>query len=297
MSARKAFVLGALVGAGVLAAVGAVTASSTRQSANAAGQRGQVPPSALPDLAGIDKPLDHLIALAKEGDFSALTAQHLYLFPSVHVESLNNQFIGKYLAMALGIEPGVAGDLLIVNGELRLATNHLVQVRELEHAIKSASGAEQQRLIEQLHANEHSALTYLEVARRFKEKVVKAISAISAPPPGEGIISEDDTWAHNQPIGKSNICINVRTTPPQAFISASVTGPNNYKASLPKTPLHADGTRQVGAPITQAGDYTKTLTVYDASGKETATVTKTFTVDAPPKDGPATTPPCPKPTK
>jgi len=58
-------------------------------------------------------------------------------------------------------------------------------------------------------------------------------------------ITESDTWAHNAAIGKSNICINVETTPPQAFISAGLTGPGNYTASLPKTPLHPDGTRQV----------------------------------------------------
>lgn len=136
-------------------------------------------------------------------------------------------------------------------------------------------------------------------AKTASRAVVKARTALAkcegAPPSAS--ISEADTWTYNTSIGKGNICINVRTTPPQASISASVTGPSNYKASLPKTPLHPDGTRQVGAEITRPGAYTKTLTVYDATGKETATVTKTFTVAAPPQNGPATTPPCPKPTR
>jgi hypothetical protein len=110
-------------------------------------------------------------------------------------------------------------------------------------------------------------------------------------------ISEDDTWTHNPPIGKSNICINVRTTPPQASISANLDGPSGYHSHLGKTPLDKPGSIQIKSEITKKGDYTKTLTVYDASGKQTATVTKTFTVASPPQDGPAATPPCPKPTQ
>ena len=56
-----------------------------------------------------------------------------------------------------------------------------------------------------------------------------------------------------------------------------------------------EGSVQIKSEITRGGDYTKTLTVYDASGKETATVTKTFTFTAPPQNGPATTSPCPEP--
>jgi hypothetical protein len=109
-------------------------------------------------------------------------------------------------------------------------------------------------------------------------------------------IAEDDTWAHNAAIGKSNICINVRTTPAQASVSGTITGPGSYSAHLDTRPLDPPGSIQITAPITVAGDYTKTLIVYDATGKQTATVTKTFTVAAPPQDGPATTPACPKPT-
>jgi hypothetical protein len=117
------------------------------------------------------------------------------------------------------------------------------------------------------------------------------------PPPEKVSITESDTWAHNPDIGKSNICINVKTTPPQAFISVSVGGPGNYKANLPKAPLHPDGTRQVGATITQAGSYTDNLTVYDKNGTQTATSTNTFTVAPPPQNGPTPKfgPDCPKP--
>ncbi len=136
-------------------------------------------------------------------------------------------------------------------------------------------------------------------------RIVEALGATITPPPpppSQVQITEFDTWAHNTEIHKSNICINVETTPPQASISATITGPSNYKATLPITPLHPDGTRQVGAQINQSGDYTKTLTVYDATGKQTATVTKTFTVLPPPPDGPQAGPvppfgpPCSVPT-
>jgi hypothetical protein len=130
-------------------------------------------------------------------------------------------------------------------------------------------------------------------------KAALAKCQATPPPPATVSISEDDTWAYSTAIGKANICVNIRTTPAQASISASVTGPSNYTATLPKTPLHADGTRQVGAEITQPGAYTDTLTVYDATGTQTATTTNTFTVKAPPQDGPPPTfgPPCPKPTQ
>jgi hypothetical protein len=115
--------------------------------------------------------------------------------------------------------------------------------------------------------------------------------------PEKVTIDEDDTWAHNPDIGKSRLCVNVRTKPPQAFVSATFTGPGGYTADAPKSPLHADGTAQIRGIITQPGDYRKTLVVYDVSGKETATVTKTFTVAPPPQDGPATNPLCVKPTQ
>jgi hypothetical protein len=112
-------------------------------------------------------------------------------------------------------------------------------------------------------------------------------------------ISESDTWTHNQAIGVSNVCINVRTSPPQASISATLSGPGNYHANLNETPLLPDGSIQIKSPITQAGSYTDTLTVYDKSGNQTATTTNTFTVDPPPQDGPTPSfgPSCPKPTQ
>jgi hypothetical protein len=137
------------------------------------------------------------------------------------------------------------------------------------------------------------------VAHRQAVKAKAAYAKCAAPPHPSVSISEAGTWTYNTAIGKANICINVKTTPPQASISASVTGPNNYKANLPVTPLHPDGTRQIGAPITQPGAYTDTLTVYDTTGKQTATTTNTFTVAPSPQDGPTPKfgPPCPKPTQ
>jgi hypothetical protein len=135
--------------------------------------------------------------------------------------------------------------------------------------------------------------------QKCKETLETEFKKANQPPPEKVSITESDTWAHNPDIGKSNICINVETTPPQAFISAGVTGPGNYKANLPKTALHPDGTRQVGATITQAGSYTDTLTVYDKNGTQTATTMNTFTVAPPPQDGPTPKfgPSCPKPTQ
>lgn len=133
---------------------------------------------------------------------------------------------------------------------------------------------------------------HISAARACKEKLRAALIPVE--------IDEFETWAHNVEIGYSNICINVRTTPPQASISATITGPQGYHASLPKHALdQPDGSIQIVTTITVAGDYTKTLAVYDKTGKETASVVKTFTVDAPPKDGPAPPfgRPCVKPTQ
>jgi len=132
---------------------------------------------------------------------------------------------------------------------------------------------------------------YLKAAMSCKKALETAVTKAT-----QVSISEDDTWAHNEAIGKSNVCINVRTTPAQASISATLDGPSGYHAHLPKTPLDKPGSIQIKSLITQPGNYTKTLIVYDSTGKETATVTKTFTVAPPPQDGPATNPPCPKPT-
>ncbi len=137
-------------------------------------------------------------------------------------------------------------------------------------------------------------------AKAAAASVPKAKTALArcraTPPPPSVSISEDDTWAYNTTIGKGNVCIDVRTTPAQASVSATLSGPNGYQAKLGKTSLKTDGSIQISSPITVGGDYTKTLIVYAATGKQSATVTKTFTVAAPPQDGPATTPPCLKPT-
>jgi hypothetical protein len=128
----------------------------------------------------------------------------------------------------------------------------------------------------------------------WKQKLEQLLRPSAQPQPVT--IEEEDTWTHNATLGKSNVCIDVRTTPPQASVSATLTGPGGYHAELPKSPLHTDGFAQIGSEITQAGDYTKTVTVYDAAGNVTASVTRTFTVLAPPQNGPSATPPCPAPT-
>ena len=110
-------------------------------------------------------------------------------------------------------------------------------------------------------------------------------------------IDEDDTWTHNPPLGKSNVCINVRTTPKQAQFTVTLTGPDGYKASTPaKQPLK-DGAGQFIGVITKAGLFTKTITVYDAKGNQTGTAIHAFLVANPPTNGKETTPPCPKPDK
>jgi len=115
-------------------------------------------------------------------------------------------------------------------------------------------------------------------------------------PPQTVTISEDDTWAHNEAAELSKICINVRTRPAQASATVSLDGPGGYHSqSPPNTPL-INGARQFTSLITHAGDYTKTITVYNGKGAQTATVTTTFTVDPPPTDGPPASPPCQAPT-
>ena len=118
--------------------------------------------------------------------------------------------------------------------------------------------------------------------------------AAFAVPPQAVTISEDDTWSHNESIGLSNICINVRTSPPQAAATVTLSGPNYHSSSPPRTPL-VHGARQFVSPISVPGEYTKTITVYDESGAQTATVTRTFKVDPPPADGPPATPACSAP--
>ncbi len=121
-------------------------------------------------------------------------------------------------------------------------------------------------------------------------------AAFSVPASAPSVtISEDDTWSHNQSMGLSNICINVRTSPHQASATVTLSGPGGYHSSSPpKTPL-INGARQFTSPITVPGEYTKTITVYNAADTQTATVTKTFTVDEPPVNGPAATPKCSAP--
>jgi hypothetical protein len=118
----------------------------------------------------------------------------------------------------------------------------------------------------------------------------------AGPPSSRVTISEDDTWAHKQAIGKGTICINVRTTPAQASATVTLSGPNGYRSTSPKMTRLIDGARQFTSPITQQGNYTKTITVYDPAGNRTATTARTFTVTPPPQNGPPTQPACDAPT-
>jgi hypothetical protein len=116
--------------------------------------------------------------------------------------------------------------------------------------------------------------------------------------PGEKTapISAPGTWTHNPELGKSRVCVDVSTTPPQSFVSAAVSGPSG-SATLAKTPLANDGTIQLSVVITQAGTYTWTVAVYDQSGSQTATTTTTVDVQPPPTNGPTLDPPCQAPTQ
>jgi hypothetical protein len=73
MSARKAFVLGAIVGAGVLAAVGAVSAGSSGSVAPASPRlrADVVPPAVFDDLKHIDKLLAKLIGDVRSGSLES----------------------------------------------------------------------------------------------------------------------------------------------------------------------------------------------------------------------------------
>jgi len=112
------------------------------------------------------------------------------------------------------------------------------------------------------------------------------------PQPQQTIIAEDDTWTYNETTGQANICVNVRTSPSQASATVTLAGPNGYHSHSPARTALIGGARQFGSLITQPGSYTKTITVYDTQGAETASVTRTFTVAARPQNGPAANPPC-----
>ena len=266
--------LGAIVGAGVLAAVGAVNAASGG-SAKPIAVSEVVPKSVFDELKFMDQQLTKAIAEAGKGEAVRPRIDNI---KKAKFQLIDSQF-GDLV-------DGVKGstwfrELDCVDVQLRLAQTY-----------ETLSNAEHFKQF-----LEKDIPGFLENAQKCKEKLETALG--KANQPEKVSITESDTWAHNASIGKSNICINVKTTPPQAFISAGLAGPGNYTASLPKTPLHSDGTRQVGATITEAGSYTDTLRVYDKSGTQTATTTHTFTVAPPPQDGPdpAFGPSCPAPTK
>jgi hypothetical protein len=287
MSARKAFMLGAVVGASLLAVVGAVSASSSGQTQQPAAvmspdARNTLPP---PGLKGLVQNLKHwdtlLEKLRRMAPSELRSAFKQFEAASVWRFQVYKAVPGDVYGVPIS---KVLSTLDRVEGHIRLADDIRTQpgrAGDVTHEIKLAE-------------IEKDALLQL-----FQAALPSPSPSPPPPPPPPTVsISEDDTWAHNPEIGKSNVCINVRTTPAQASVSATLDGPDGYRAHLDKTPLdQPQGSIQIKSEITLAGDYTKTLIVYDANGNQTATVTKTFTVAPPPQDGPTTNPPCPKPTQ
>jgi hypothetical protein len=267
--------LGAIVGAGVLAAVGAVgaaTGGSTRPAYRAESS----PKAALQDLAFIDSQLTKAINEAKEGK---------------DVASRIDNIVRAKLQLVRGVltapVDGVAGSIWFRTLDCVDVDVKLAKITEQGHAF--------------IHApRKNTVPQFLEAAAGCKKRLEADVQKANPPPRAEKLsLTTFPTWTHNTDIGKSNICINVKTEPAQGFLSATLTGPGGFHTSLPKTPLHPDGTRQTGAEIAQPGEYKYTITVYDANGNPAATAANTFTVAAPPQDGPTPPfgPPCPKPTQ
>lgn len=283
MSARKAFVLGAIVGAGVLAAVGAVSAgsggspnpASVRHLLGPMGRADTVPPGLLGGLKRLDDKLNSMLSDYKSGKIGGSTEQRKKDF-SDRVREITTEkqaLVRQYFnAPAYGF---------VRYGEVFLS---LGCTDEFLDRAEIYNDGDLGKLVP--HA--------LETATDCKQRLENDLKEVA----GQKVtISEVDTWAHNPAIGKSRICVNVSTSPAQASVSATLTGPGGYKADVGKSALHADGSGQIRGVITQAGDYTKTIVVYDSTGKQTGTVTKTFTVAKPPQDGPVTVPGCRKPTE
>ncbi len=265
--------LGAIVGAAVLGAVGAIEGSSgptantpSRLAVVAQQSADAVPPGLLAELEHLDKLLDRLKADWKSGKLDQSELLNRVLF---EIREEKRALVKRYFnAPAYGsvTYSEVLEKLDCVDTQLALAWGFAVWSSQSTKYVPDR----------------------IERAKKCKQALETRLRKVVT-------ISEDDTWAHNPALGKSRLCINVRTSPAQVSVSAVITGPGDYRADIVSR-LHADGSAQIRGIITLAGDYTKTIAVYDASGEKTATVTKTFTVDAPPKDGPATNPPCAKPT-
>ncbi len=213
-----------------------------------------------------------------EDDLFSLNIEH-----AVNTLVLIGTSIATPLVIATGA-PGAAG-LAAHGAALAMAQGIREQKQILRDAIRSAK------------LDLRLADAVIELNRKLIEKLKQLQGKIDAFIAANCTISEDDTWTHNPPLGKSNVCINVRTTPVQAYFTVTLTGPGGFKAQSPgETPL-VNGAGQFIATITKAGLFTKTINVYDERHVLTATVTKPFPVADPPQNGPDTRPPCPKPTQ
>lgn len=317
MSARRAFVLGAIVGAGALAAVGAVSAGSSSPSS----PTDRAPSGLLDELTKLDGYIENGLKAAEAGNHREAESA------ATDVRQLKDKIRKEYFNQS--VNGGKFGTAILefdcIDVEIAKIRHDLAHKRDTHDSDFKHAEDCKQRLAEDFFqqpvygvkaSDIIKALDCIDArvffladltpadfktAKGCKQTLERRFKAVPAPPPPAEKVSifEFDTWAHNTDIDKTNFCINVKTTPPQASISASVTGPGNFSANLPITPLHPDGTRQIGATITLKGPYTDTLIVYDVSGKQTATTTNTFTVKAPPQDGPPPTfgLPCEKPAK
>jgi tetratricopeptide (TPR) repeat protein len=128
----------------------------------------------------------------------------------------------------------------------------------------------------------------------WKEALERAIETGIPEPPS---ILQSFSWAHNLLLEKTNVCIDLETTPPQDSVTVELFGPNGYHAKSPAYQPLVDGKLRLISLITMPGKYTDKVTTYDAKRVETGSATMEFTVKPPPDDGPELDPPCEAPTK
>jgi hypothetical protein len=104
------------------------------------------------------------------------------------------------------------------------------------------------------------------------------------------------SWAHSISLEKTNICLDLETSPAQDSATVELFGPNGYHAQSPPFQPLVNGKLRLIAQITTTGDYTDKVTTYDSNRVETGSATLEFTVKES-SDGPTLVPPCEAPTK